>query len=140
VDRLAGNNYTQQMLVQLQSGGLNADVITLIPDGAFRLVQAGVLRPIDDLVAKLKIHPSPAHNYLRKNGHLYGINTVEVPFAITYNKKLTDAAGIHKLATNPTEWLKQLKLLTTSPPSLASGSRMPHRTSLAGGSSCKITA
>lgn len=110
-----GNNFTQQMLVQLQSGGLNADVITLIPDGAYRLVHAGVLRPIDDIVAKLNIHPSPAHNYLRANGHLYGVNTVEVPFAITYNKKLTDKAGITKLATTPTEWQQQLKALTHKP-------------------------
>jgi len=107
--------YTQQMLVQLQSGGLNADVITLIPDGAYRLVHAGVLSPIDDIVAKLGIHPSPAHNYLRLNGHLYGISTVEVPFAITYNKQLTDKAGITKLATTPTEWMQQLKMLTHKP-------------------------
>jgi ABC-type glycerol-3-phosphate transport system substrate-binding protein len=110
-----GATYTQQMLVQLQSGGLNADVITLIPDGAYRLVHAGVLRPVDDIVAKLGIHPSPAHNYLRLNGHLYGVNTVEVPFAITYNKQLTDKAGITRLATNVTDWKRQLQLLTHKP-------------------------
>ncbi len=61
------------------------------------------------------MHPTAAHDYLRYNGHLYGINTVEVPFAVVYNKQLTDKAGITKLATNPTEWKAQLHALTHKP-------------------------
>ena len=110
-----GEQYTSHVLVQQQSGGISADVLTLIPDLAYRLVQAGVLAPIDDIVAKLNIHPSPAHDFLRKGGHLYGINTVEVPFAIVYNKQLTDKAGITKLATNPADWKTQLHALTHKP-------------------------
>ncbi len=110
-----GEYYTSHVLVQQQSGGISADVLTLIPDLAYRLVQAGVLEPIDDIVAKLNIHPSPAHDFLRKGGHLYGINTVEVPFAIVYNKQLTDKAGITKLATNPADWKTQLHALTKKP-------------------------
>jgi len=110
-----GENYTSHVLVQQQSGGISADVITLIPDLAYRLALAGVLEPLDTIVAKLNIHPSAAHNYLRLNGHLYGINVVEVPFAVVYNKKLTDRAGITKLATTPAEWKDQLHALTKKP-------------------------
>ncbi|MGH2343633.1 MAG: hypothetical protein ACRDG4_00295, partial [Chloroflexota bacterium] len=80
-------SFTSHVLTQQASGGISADVITLIPDLAYRLVQGGALEPIDDIVAKLTIGgkpavPTPAHQFLRKGGHLYGISTVEVPFAV----------------------------------------------------------
>ncbi|MDB5074585.1 MAG: sugar transporter [Chloroflexi bacterium] len=109
------DHYTSNVLVQQQSGGISADVLTLIPDLAYRLVQTGALAPIDDIIKKLGVHPSPAHDFLRKGGHLYGINTVEVPFAVVYNKQLTDKAGIKKLATTPAEWKTQLRALTHKP-------------------------
>ncbi len=113
-------SFTSHVLTQQASGGISADVITLIPDLAYRLVQGGALEPIDDIVAKLTIAgkpavPTPAHNFLRKDGHLYGISTVEVPFAVVYNKQLTDKAGITKLATNPAQWKTQLHALTHKP-------------------------
>jgi len=113
-------NFTSHVLTQQASGGISADVITLIPDLAYRLVQGGALEPIDDIVAKLTIGgkpavPTAAHDFLRKDGHLYGISTVEVPFAVVYNKKLIDKAGITKLATTPAEWKTQLHALTKKP-------------------------
>ena len=38
-----------------------------------------------------------------------------MPFAVVYNKQLTDKAGITKLATNPAEWKTQLHALTHKP-------------------------
>ncbi len=107
-------NYTTHVLTQLQAGGITADVITLIPDLAYRVARAGALAPIEGLIPA-GYHPTAAHDYLRFHGHLYGINVVEVPFAVVYNKKLTDKAGITKLATNPTEWKTQLRALTHKP-------------------------
>ncbi len=113
-------SFTSHVLTQQASGGISADVITLIPDLAYRLVQTGALEPIDDIIAKLTINgkpavPTAAHNFLRKDGHLYGISTVEVPFAVVYNKQLTDKAGITKLATTPAQWKSQLHALTKKP-------------------------
>jgi ABC-type glycerol-3-phosphate transport system substrate-binding protein len=113
-------SYTTHVLVQQASGGIPADVITLIPDLAYRLVLAGVLEPVEDIVAKFTINGKPAvltdaHSYLRRNGHLYGVNVVEVPFAVIYNKQLTDKAGIAKPATNLADWRTQLHELTHKP-------------------------
>ncbi len=107
-------NYTTHVLTQLQAGGITADVMTLIPDLAYRVARAGALAPIEKLIPA-GYHPTPAHDFLRFNGHLYGINVVEVPFAVVYNKKLTDKAGITKLATNPAQWRAQLRALTHKP-------------------------
>lgn len=109
-----GEHYTSNVLTQVQAGGITADVMTLIPDLAYRLARGGLLAPIESLVPS-GYTPTAAHDFLRVNGHLYGINTVEVPFAIVYNKKLTDKAGITKFATNPTEWKHQLHALTHKP-------------------------
>lgn len=107
-------NYTTHVLTQLQAGGITADVMTLIPDLAYRVARAGALAPIEGLIPA-GYHPTAAHDFLRYKGHLYGINVVEVPFAVVYNKKLTDKAGITKLATTPAQWKSQLHALTHKP-------------------------
>ena len=100
----------------MQAGGIDADVITLIPDLAARLVQQGdVLEPINSIVKKVGVHPSASHNYIRKSGNLYGLSIVEVAFGLLYNKALLDKAGIKKPATDPQEWLQQTIKLTNKP-------------------------
>ncbi len=47
-----GENYTSHVLVQQQSGGISADVMTLIPDLAYRVARAGALAPIEDIVVQ----------------------------------------------------------------------------------------
>jgi multiple sugar transport system substrate-binding protein len=110
------NQYEDHVNTQIQAGGIDADVITLIPDLAARMVsQGGLLAPIDSIVKKVGVHPSASHNYIRKGGHLYGISIVEVAFGLLYNKALLNAAGIKAPATDPQEWLAQTVKLTNKP-------------------------
>ncbi|MDQ6669322.1 MAG: extracellular solute-binding protein, partial [Chloroflexota bacterium] len=108
-------DYQDRVLAQLQASGIDADVITLIPNQAARLVQLGALSPIEDVIAKVGVHPSPSHNYITKDGHLYGISIVEVAFGLLYNKKLFDAAGISEPAADPDQWADQAEKLTRKP-------------------------
>jgi ABC-type glycerol-3-phosphate transport system substrate-binding protein len=110
------NQYEDHVNTQVQAGGIDADVMTLIPDLAARLVkQGGVLEPINSIVKKVGVHPSASHNYIRKGGNLYGISIVEVAFGLLYNKALLAKAGITRPATDPEEWLTQTVKLTTKP-------------------------
>jgi ABC-type glycerol-3-phosphate transport system substrate-binding protein len=110
------NQYEDHVNTQVQAGGIDADVMTLIPDLAARLVkQGGVLEPINSIVKKVGVHPSSSHNYIRKGGNLYGISIVEVAFGLLYNKALLAKAGFTKPATTPEEWLTQTVKLTTKP-------------------------
>ena len=110
------NQYSDHVNTQVQAGGIDADVMTLIPDLAARLVQQGdVLAPINSIVKKVGVHPSSSHNYIRKDGNLYGISIVEVAFGLLYNKALLDKAGIKRPATDPQEWLQQTIKLTNKP-------------------------
>jgi ABC-type glycerol-3-phosphate transport system substrate-binding protein len=110
------NQYEDHVNTQVQAGGIDADVITLIPDLAARLVkQGGVLEPINSIIKKVGVHPSSSHNYIRKDGNLYGISIVEVAFGLLYNKALLAKAGFTKPATDPEEWLAQTVKLTTKP-------------------------
>lgn len=110
------NQYEDHVNTQVQAGGIDADVITLIPDLAARLVkQGGILEPINAIVKKVGVHPSASHNYIRKDGNLYGISIVEVAFGLLYNKALLKKAGITKPADNPEDWLQQTVKLTNKP-------------------------
>ena len=110
------NQYEDHVNTQVQAGGIDADVMTLIPDLAARLVkQGGVLEPINSIVKKVGVHPSASHNYIRKGGNLYGISIVEVAFGLLYNKALLAKAGIKRPATDPEQWLAQTVKLTSKP-------------------------
>jgi len=109
------NVYTTQVLIQAQTGSIDADVMTMIPDLGLRVMQLGLLAPIDDIVAKLGVHPTKAHDFMRMKGHLYGVGIVEVPFAIVYNSQSLAKAGISTPATTIDGWQSQLKELTNKP-------------------------
>jgi len=109
------NIFTTQVLIQAQAGSIDADVMTMIPDLGLRVMQLGLLAPIDDIIAKLGVHPSKAHDFMRMKGHLYGISIVEVPFAVVYNSQSLAKAGIHQPATTIDGWQSQLKELTRKP-------------------------
>jgi ABC-type glycerol-3-phosphate transport system substrate-binding protein len=110
------NQYEDHVNTQVQAGGIDADVMTLIPDLAARLVKQGnVLEPINSIVKKVGVHPSASHNYIRKGGNLYGISIVEVAFGLLYNKALLAKAGIKRPATDPEQWLAQTVKLTSKP-------------------------
>ena len=109
------NSFTTQVLIQAQAGSIDADVIHLIPDLGLRVMQLGLLAPIDDIIAKVGVHPTKAHDFMRMKGHLYGLSIVEVPFALIYNKAVLDKAGIKQPATTIDGWNQQLKELTRKP-------------------------
>ena len=54
---------------------------------------------------------SSAHDAMRKNGHIYGLDMVTVAFGILYNKNRYDAAKITPAKT-PEEWVEVSKALT----------------------------
>jgi ABC-type glycerol-3-phosphate transport system substrate-binding protein len=108
-------SFTTQVLIQAQAGSIDADVIHLIPDLGLRVMQMGLLAPLDDIIAKVGVHPTKAHDFMRMKGHLYGLSIVEVPFAVIYNKALLNKAGIKQPATTIDGWNQQLKMLTHKP-------------------------
>ena len=72
------NQYEDHVNTQVQAGGIDADVMTLIPDLAARLVQQGnVLAPINSIVKKVGVHPSASHNYIRKGGNKETFETLK---------------------------------------------------------------
>jgi ABC-type glycerol-3-phosphate transport system substrate-binding protein len=109
------NQYEDHVNTQVQAGGIDADVMTLIPDLAARLVKDDQLVPIDSIIKKAGVHPTSSHNYIRKGGHLYGVSIVEVAFGLLYNKALLAKAGIKQPATDPEAWLQQTVKLTAKP-------------------------
>jgi len=107
-------NFATNVLVQLGSGGLQADLVNAPPDLAYRLVQADALAPIDDVITKLGVHPNKGHDFLRKNGCLHGFSIVEVDFAIIYNTDVFRKAGITHPPRTISEWNSQIVHLTNT--------------------------
>ncbi len=48
---------------------------------------------------------SSAHDAMRKDGHLYGLDMVTVAFGILYNNDRYEEAGVTP-ATTPDEWIE----------------------------------
>jgi len=104
--------YANEVLLQAQEGSINADLILLLPELGPRLMRLGLLSAIDDVIAKVGVHPTKAHDFMRMNGQLYGLSMVEVPFALIYNQQVLARASISKPASTIEEWQSQLKRLT----------------------------
>jgi ABC-type glycerol-3-phosphate transport system substrate-binding protein len=107
--------YANEVLIQAQEARIDADLIILLPELGPRLMRSGLLAPIDDVVANVNVHPSKAHDFMRMNGHLYGLSIAEVPFALLYNEESFARAGITKPASTIEEWQSQLQRLTHKP-------------------------
>jgi len=104
--------YTTKTIVGAQSGELDGDIIMATPELAPRLIRADLLLPLDDVLTKNNITDlSSAHDAMRKDGHLYGLDMVTVAFGILYNKDLYEAADITP-ATTPDEWIDVSEKLT----------------------------
>jgi len=104
--------YTTKTIVGAQSGELDGDIIMATPELAPRLIKADLLLPLDDVLTKNNITDlSSAHDALRKDGHLYGLDMVTVAFGILYNKDRYDEAGITPAKT-PDEWVAVSEKLT----------------------------
>lgn len=104
--------YTTKTIVGAQSGQLDGDIIMATPELAPRLIQADLLMPLDSVLTTNNITDlSSAHDALRKDGNLYGLDMVTVAFGILYNNDFYEAAGVTP-ATTPEEWVELSTALT----------------------------
>jgi ABC-type glycerol-3-phosphate transport system substrate-binding protein len=104
--------YTTKTIVAAQSGKLDGDILQATPELAPRLIKADLLAPLDDVLTRNNITDlSSAHDAMRKDGHLYGLDMVTVAFGILYNQKRYDDAKITPAKT-PEEWIEVSKALT----------------------------
>ena len=87
--------YTTKTIVGAQSGKLDGDIVMATPELAPRLIKADLLAPLDDVLTRNNITDlSSAHDALRKDGKLYGLDMVTVAFGILYNSKRYEEAKI----------------------------------------------
>jgi ABC-type glycerol-3-phosphate transport system substrate-binding protein len=108
------DDYTNRIVVQLQSGRIDGDMIQTTPDLVLRLLKAGQLEPIESVVDAAGVKDlSSAHDFIRDaNGHLYGLDMVSVAFGNLYNSALYAAAGIQDPAQTLDDWIDQVGRLT----------------------------
>ncbi len=106
------DTYTTKTIVGAQSGKLDGDILQATPELAPRLIKAGLLAPLDDVLTRNNITDlSSAHDAMRKDGHIYGLDMVTVAFGILYNNDRYEAAKITPAKT-PEEWIAISKALT----------------------------
>ena len=106
------DQYTTKTIVGAQSGQLDGDIIMATPELAPRLIQAELLVPLDDVLTRNNITDlSSAHDALRRDGNLYGLDMVTVAFGILYNNQRYEEANITP-ATTPDEWVEVSAALT----------------------------
>jgi ABC-type glycerol-3-phosphate transport system substrate-binding protein len=121
------NEFTNNIIVQLQAGGLEDDLIQTTPDLVLRLLQAEQLAPLQDVIESLGIDTlSSAHDYITIDGQVYGLDVVTVVFGLFYNKGIFDTEGVTTLPTTVDEWLDVSTQLTHRPDQF--GMQSPHVT------------
>ena len=110
------NLFVQNVVTQAHAGGIEADVLMAPPDLAAQLVRKfDMAAPLDPIVDALGIHPSAGHNFLRKDGKLYGLSTIDMRFGLVYNKILFEQAGLSGPPQTPEEWVAASAKLTKRP-------------------------
>src|SRR5207302_10951302 len=107
-------DFTNRIVVQLQSGKIDGDMIQTTPDLVLRLLKAGQLEPIEGVVAAAGVtNLSCAHDFIHDTkGHLYGLDMVSVAFGNLYNSALYSSAGIQDAAQTIDDWVDQVGRLT----------------------------
>jgi ABC-type glycerol-3-phosphate transport system substrate-binding protein len=104
--------YSTKTIVGAQAGELDGDIIMATPELAPRLIQADLLYPLDEVLTRNNITDlSSAHDALRKDGSLYGLDMVTVAFGILYNNDRYEEAGVTPAST-PEEWVELSAALT----------------------------
>lgn len=104
--------YTTKTIVAVQSGQLDGDILMATPELAPRLIRSDLLMPLDDVLTRNNITDlSSAHDAMRKDGHIYGLDMVTVAFGILYNNSRYEEANITPAKT-PEEWIEVSKALT----------------------------
>lgn len=106
------DQYTTKTIVGAQSGELDGDIIMATPELAPRLIRSDLLAPLDDVLTRNNITDlSSAHDAMRKDGHIYGLDMVTVAFGLLYNTQRYEEAGVTP-ASSPEEWIEISKALT----------------------------
>lgn len=112
----AFNDFTRNIIVQIQAGGVEADLIQTTPDLVLRLLEANQIAPVQDVVDSLGITTlNPAHNYITIDGEVYGLDVVTVAFGLFYNAAMYEAGGISTLPATTDDWLSVSEQLTDRP-------------------------
>ena len=112
------SEFFQRVTTQLAGGKLDADVLSFDDVTAVRLIQTDVLEPMDDVVATLRLTDKldkPTHDFVTRNGKLYGLLGVNVPYALIYNKDVYDKGGVAKPPSTQEEVIETAKQLTRRP-------------------------
>lgn len=110
------DDFSNNIITQLQAGKLEGDLIQTTPDLVLRLLKAGVLTPLDSVLTANNITTlNPAHNYITVDGKPMGLDVVTVPFGLFYNKAIFDANNITALPTNVDDWFTLSQQLTNRP-------------------------
>ena len=109
------NEFTNNIVVQLQAGKLEGDLIQTTPDLVLRLLRAEQLEPLGDVLTANNITDlSSAHDYITVDGQVHGLDVVTVVFGLLYNQQMFEEAGV-TLPTNVEEWVAVSKQLTKRP-------------------------
>lgn len=111
-------DFNNRLVVQATAGSIEADLVTLTPELAPRLIKGGLLEPIEDVAQGLgildKIRPG-VKDWLSQDGHLYGFDTVTAAFGLGYISTLYEAAGITRPPTTIDEFVDAATRLTRRP-------------------------
>jgi ABC-type glycerol-3-phosphate transport system substrate-binding protein len=112
----AFDDFTNKVVIQLQSGKIDGDMIQTTPDLVLRLLKAGQLEPVESVLDAAGVtNLSSAHDFIRQNGHLYGLDMVSVAFGRLYNQQLFANAGIQQPADTIDGWIAEVQQLTNRP-------------------------
>ena len=110
------NVWIPNVITQLQAGRLEYDIMSTTPDLVIRLLQAGVLTPLNSVLEANNITTlSAAHDYITVDGDVLGLDVVTVVFGLLYNQQIFEAAGITTLPSTVDEWLAVSTQLTDRP-------------------------
>jgi multiple sugar transport system substrate-binding protein len=109
------NEFTNNMVIQSQSGSIDGALFHTTPDLVVRLLRGGHLESLQSIVDNLGITDlSSAHDHLRVNGEVHGLDIVTVKFGLLYNSTMFDDAGVTVPETTD-EWVEISKALTSAP-------------------------
>jgi ABC-type glycerol-3-phosphate transport system substrate-binding protein len=110
------NDYTNNIIVQLQAGRIEGDLVQTTPDLVLRLLRAGQLASLQGVIDALGITTlSKAHDYITVDGQVHGLDVVTVVFGLLYNQTLFDKASISTMPASIDDWVTVSKELTHRP-------------------------
>jgi multiple sugar transport system substrate-binding protein len=112
------SDFFQRISTQLAAGRLDADALFFYDEFAMRLIKAGHLEPVDDIVTKLGVKDKlnkAYHENVTYNGKLYAMLINQTPYTLIYNRELYEKEGISKPPSTQEEYMAAAKQLTKRP-------------------------